>query len=128
MQLGYFNGRTTVGTADFIARADRRAFIIEVYYRHGRVHRQPGEGPAWVERKGDDPKIVTREAYVVAGRFCRHPDVGPVDIRRDPKTGQTIYEDYLPLELYFDPSRPRPKGNGEELFYGQERVLYRPAP
>jgi hypothetical protein len=47
---------------------------LEMYYRHGKLHRDPAEGPALIERTGD---FVTSNIYYVHGEQYRDPAEGP---------------------------------------------------
>jgi hypothetical protein len=77
----------------------------EIYYRHGLVHRNPDEGPAYMERNWSGT-VVTMEAYRRYGGACRHPNVGPWAIGRCPETGKVVSQQYLGIHQFFDPSRP----------------------
>jgi len=85
----------------------------EIYYRHGLIHRDPDEGPAYMERNWSGT-VVRMSAYRLYGEAYRHPDVGPWCIGRCPETGKVQSQQYLKVEELFDPSRPprrRPSGS-----------------
>lgn len=47
---------------------------LEMYFQHGKLHRDPAEGPALIERTGD---FVTSNIYSVHGEQYRDPAEGP---------------------------------------------------
>ena len=77
----------------------------EIYYRHGLVHRNPDDGPAYMERNRSGT-VVVMEAYRLYGKAYRHPDMGPWAIGRCHETGKVQSQQYLRLDELFDPSRP----------------------
>jgi hypothetical protein len=55
--------------------------VVEMYYRHGSMHRDPKHGPAWVERDHTGT-LVLIESYHLNGRPFRDPADGPQHIER----------------------------------------------
>ena len=51
----------------------------EIYYRHGLLHRDPKQGPAWIEREGE---VAITESYYFNGVPYRNPADGPRHIAR----------------------------------------------
>jgi hypothetical protein len=72
----------------------------EMYYRHGLLHRDPKQGPAWIERD-DTGTVVIVESYNVNGEPYRDPADGPHHISRFDSGG-------IEHELYCDPGEVPP--------------------
>ena len=70
----------------------KRIAMLEMYYRHGKLHRDFKDGPAWIERDGRSGRVIS-EYYYRDGRLYRDPAEGP-----DEKTwfdsGDVEYENY----------------------------------
>jgi hypothetical protein len=80
--------------------------IREMYYRHGLLHRDPEDGPAWIDRNINamGTMVVIAESYYVNGRPYREPADGPWYIGR-------FNNGKIERELYSEPSDvPRPRG------------------
>jgi len=74
----------------------------EMHYRHGFLHRDPKQGPAWVERDGDG---ATTESYYFNGEPYRDPADGPWAIQRS-ESGEIIFEQYCDAGEVVLPSHP----------------------
>ncbi len=82
----------------------------ETYWRHGVLHRNPYEGPAWVSRSSRvDPSILTIERYYYHGKPCRDPADGPCYINRDPGSGRILEQYYTTAEEAFVLLRASPR-------------------
>jgi uncharacterized protein len=58
----------------------------EVYYRHGRIHRDPHEGPAWIEY--DEDGNVHSQGYFANGYPRKKPDPHNKPERPSPKVSK----------------------------------------
>ncbi|MBB5048532.1 hypothetical protein HNR60_003299 [Rhodopseudomonas rhenobacensis] len=78
--------------------------IREEYYVSGRLHRDPAEGPAVIERNGATGTVVD-EAYYVKNALHRDPTDGPAEIYRNDLTGRiTNASYYVNGKLHRDPA------------------------
>ncbi len=87
--------RTTEGVTVYVA-----------YKRYGLFHRNPEEGPAWIERNRSGT-VVTMEGWLLYDEAYRHPDAGPWCIQRCPETGRITSEQYLTLNQFAELGRPQ---------------------
>lgn len=69
---------------------------LEMYYRHGRLHRDPKQGPARIERRSNG--FVRLESYYVHGRSFRDPEDGPYHV---------LFHDNGEVDLIFFSDPPR---------------------
>lgn len=78
---------------------------LEMYFQHGKLHRDPAEGPALIERRGG---TVTSNIYYVHGQQYRDPAEGPCYIVWD-EEGKGILEiEYSPAPRRKSPARQPP--------------------
>jgi len=69
--------------------------LEEMYYLHGFPHRDPMQGPAYIER--NDHGVARVETYLVNGAKYRNPNHGPCSISRY-EDGQIEHEEYSDRE------------------------------
>ena len=135
-------------TCHFGALADLH--IVEEYYVHGKEHRDPAEGPAYIKRfpsetfarevryyaNGqlhrehgpatifrNEKGLITLQEYYLRDMLHREPDEGPALLARDKATGELTRCEY---HLHGARAAP-PRKPGRVRFFGETRTYPVPA-
>jgi hypothetical protein len=116
-QAYYWNGRLhRSGGPAVISYNSKSVPIIEIYYHHGMMHRDPKEGPAKIERNNSG-SLVLNECYCLYDRLYRDRADGPNQTQRF-EDGRIDFEDYsepgeLPPSGRRPHRRPRPSAGAK---------------
>lgn len=85
--------------------------VREFYVEHGKLHRDPRQGPAWsyvcdARTDASGGRAYTEVQYHVRGQYHRDPCDGPALTRRDNETGVLLLEEYWRDGFYHRESGP----------------------